>query len=183
MTGQRADEADRPAGQSARGPGTDTGVLLGVDVGEARVGLAASDPVGLLAHPVATLARDHDHGSDLDAIGDEVRSRTAVGVVVGLPRSLSGEEGLAARRARDYAESLQRRLEVPVRLWDERLTTVDAHRNLHRSGVRGRDQRGVVDQAAAVLILQAALDARRAGRPAGVPLRVRKPRTRRSGTT
>ncbi len=160
-----------------------TGVLLGVDVGEARVGLAASDPAGLLAHPVATLRRDHEQGSDLETIAEEVRSRAAVEVVVGLPRSLSGEEGLAARRARDYAGSLQRRLEVPVRLLDERLTTVDAHRNLHRSGVRGRDHRSVVDQAAAVLILQSALDARRAGRPAGVPLRVRKPRTRRSGPT
>ncbi len=180
MSSQDLDGAGVHAGQ---GTGAATGVLIGVDVGEARVGLAASDAVGLLAHPVATLPRDHEHGTDLAAIDDEVRSRAAVGVVVGLPRSLSGEEGLAARRARDYAQALQRRLEVPVRLWDERLTTVDAHRNLHRSGVRSRDQRGVVDQAAAVLILQAVLDARRAGRPAGIPLRARKPRTRRSGPT
>jgi putative holliday junction resolvase len=168
------------------GPGGDaagSGVLLGVDVGEARVGLAASDPVGLLAHPVATLPRDHEGGADLDEIAAEVLSRGAVAVVVGLPRSLSGAEGLAAQRARHYADSLQRRVEVPVRLWDERLTTVDAHRNLRRSGVRGRDQRSVVDQAAAVLILQAALDARNAGRPVGVPLRARKPRARRSGPT
>lgn len=183
MNGADPAGPDRAVGPPAAAPVTQTGVLLGVDVGQVRVGLAASDPVGLLAHPVATLARDHEAGTDLDAIGDEVRSRGAVGVVVGLPRSLSGEEGLAAQRARDYADSLQRRLEVPVRLLDERLTTVDAHRNLHRSGVRSRDQRGVVDQAAAVLILQAALDARRAGRPAGVPLRVRKPRARRAGTT
>lgn len=179
MSGQDPDGL----GEAARGPRAETGVLLGVDVGEARVGLAASDRAGMLAHPVGTLGRDHERGADLAAIAEEVRSRAAVGVVVGLPRSLSGEEGLAARRARDYAESLQRRLEVPVRLWDERLTTVDAHRNLHRSGVRSRDQRGVVDQAAAVLILQAVLDARRAGRPAGVPLRARKPRARRSGPT
>ena len=159
----------------------DGGVLLGVDVGEARVGLAASDPVGLLAHPVATLRRDAEGLTDLEMIAAEVADRRAVGVVVGLPRSLSGDEGLAARRARDYAGALQRRLEVPVRLLDERLTTVDAHRNLHRSGVRGRDHRGVVDQAAAVLILQSALDARRAGRPPGEPLKARKPRTRRSG--
>ncbi len=158
-------------------------MLVGVDVGEVRVGVAASDPQGVLAHPVATLARDQDGGADLSTLVDLVAERGAVGVVVGLPRSLSGEEGLAARRARDYAGSLQRRLDVPVRLWDERLTTVDAHRNLHRSGVRGRDQRAVVDQVAAVLILQAALDARRAGRPAGTPLRARKPRTRRSGQT
>lgn len=169
-----------PPGGASAGP---AGVLVGVDVGEVRVGVAASDPHGVLAHPVATLARDQDGGADLTALVDLVAERGAVGVVVGLPRSLSGEEGLAARRARDYAGSLQRRLDVPVRLWDERLTTVDAHRNLHRSGVRGRDQRAVVDQVAAVLILQAALDARRAGRPAGTPLRARKPRTRRSGQT
>nr|WP_228255298.1 Holliday junction resolvase RuvX [Ornithinimicrobium avium] len=158
-------------------------MLLGVDVGEVRVGVAACDPDGMLAHPVATLARDQEGEEELSSLAELVRERDAVAVVVGLPRSLSGEEGLAARRARDYADSLQRRLDVPVRLWDERLTTVDAHRNLHRSGVRGRDQRAVVDQVAAVLILQAALDARRAGRPAGTPLRARKPRTRRSGQT
>lgn len=155
------------------------GVLLGIDVGESRVGLAASDPEGILAHPVATLARDHEGLSDLATIAAEASERRAAAIVVGLPRSLSGEEGLAAERARDYAGALQRCVEVPVRLWDERLTTVDAHRNLRRSGVRGRDQRSVVDQAAAVLILQAALDARRAGRPPGAPLKSRKPRTRR----
>lgn len=158
------------------------GALLGVDVGQVRVGLAASDPGGLLATPVATLRRDEEHGTDLLRVAEEVRERAAVGVVVGLPRSLSGEEGLAAERARLYARALQRHLEVPVRLWDERLTTVDAHRALRSSGVPGRQQRGVVDQAAAVLILQAALDARRAGRPAGVPLKARKPRTPRFGT-
>lgn len=157
------------------------GVLLGIDVGEARVGVAASDPEGLLAHPVATLRRDHEGETDLDQIVSTVLERSAVAVVVGLPRSLDGSEGLAAQRARRYAMSLQRRLDVPVRLWDERLTTVDAHRALRSSGVRGREQRGVVDQAAAVLILQAALDARRSGQPVGAPLRARKPRTRRSG--
>lgn len=155
-------------------------MLLGVDVGEVRVGLAASDPGGVLAHPVATLARDDAAGTDLDRIASEVRERQAVGVVVGLPRSLSGEEGVAARRARRYARTLQRRLEVPVRLWDERLTTVDAHRSLRDSGVRGRDQRGIVDQAAAALILQGALEARSAGRRPGEPLKARRPRTARS---
>lgn len=162
-----------------RSPG-DGGVLLGVDVGEVRVGLAASDPVGLLAHPVATLARDEEGLGDLDQIAAAALERAAVAVVVGLPRSLSGEEGVAAQRARRYAMALQRRLTIPVRLWDERLTTVDAHRALHASGVKGRDQRGVVDQAAAVLILQAALDSRRAGGPVGAPLKNRtKARTPR----
>lgn len=160
--------------------GDEGGVLLGVDVGEVRVGLAASDPGGVLALPVATLARDDLDGTDLDRIVREVVERGAVGVVVGLPRSLSGEEGVAARRARRYARTLQRRLEVPVRLWDERLTTVDAHRSLRDSGVRGRDQRGIVDQAAAALILQGALEARSAGRRPGEPLKARRPRTARS---
>ena len=149
-------------------------MLLGVDVGAARVGLAASDPDGSLAFPVETLRRDVEAESDLDRIVDEARERGAVGVVVGLPRSLSGGEGVAAEHARGYALRLQRRLEVPVRLWDERLSTVDAHRALRDSGVRGRDQRGVVDQAAAVIILQAALDARRAGRSPGMALKERK---------
>lgn len=166
-----------PSGQPA---GVAEGVLLGVDVGEARVGLAASDPVGLLAHPVTTLRRDHEGEQDVVDIAHEATRRGAVGVVVGLPRSLRGEEGLAAQRARRYAERLQRCLEVPVRLWDERLSTVEAHRALRSSGVPGRAQRGVVDQAAAVFILQAALDARRAGRPPGLPLKARKPRARRS---
>jgi putative Holliday junction resolvase len=162
-------------------PAARRGALLGVDVGQVRVGLAVSDPDGLIASPVATLARDEDAGTDLDRIATVARERDVVLVVVGLPLSLSGQEGLAAERARRYAGALQRRLEVPVRLWDERLTTVDAHRALRSSGVPGRQQRGVVDQAAAVLILQAALDARRAGRPAGVPLTARKPRTPRPG--
>lgn len=162
------------------GSAAGSGVLLGVDVGDVRVGLAASDPRGVLASPVATLPRDEAGGADLERIAREARERGAVCVVVGLPRSLSGREGAAARRARLYAVALQRRLEVPVRLWDERLTTVDAHRSLRESGVRGRDQRGIVDQAAATLILQGALEARNAGRPPGEPLKARKPRTARS---
>lgn len=157
-----------------------SGILIGVDVGAVRVGVAVTDAAGLLAHPVATLRRDAEGETDMEQIAQEATARGAGAVVVGLPRSLSGEEGLAARRARGYAEALQRHLEAPVRLWDERLSTVDAHRALYDSGLRSREHRDVVDQAAAVLILQGALDARRAGRPAGVPLRTRKPRTRRS---
>ncbi len=159
------------------------GVRLGVDVGEVRVGLATSDPAGVLALPVATLARDVAGGADLERIVREVVDREVVAVVVGLPRSLSGEEGMAAQRARGYAKDLHGRLSgVPVRLWDERLTTVDAHRTLRDSGVSGRRQRQSVDQAAAVLILQSALDAERAtGRPAGQSVGGRKPRATRSG--
>ena len=158
------------------------GIRVGVDVGEVRVGVAASDPSGIFAAPVETLPRDLDAGADLEAVVALVAERDAVEVVVGLPRLLSGEEGEAARRARGYASALAQRMpSVPVRLVDERLTTVAAHRKLRDSGVPGRRQRAVVDQAAAVLILQSALDAESAsGAPPGelVPAH-RKPRRKK----
>ncbi|HEY7718261.1 MAG TPA: Holliday junction resolvase RuvX [Pedococcus sp.] len=163
-----------------------TGVRLGVDVGSVRVGVAASDPSGLLATPVRTVARDPgEQRADLEEVAGLVAETEAAGVYVGLPRSLSGEEGPAAALARQYARRLAVRVApVWVRLVDERLTTVDAHRALRDSGVQGRRQRAVVDQAAAVLILQAALDAERStGRPPGEQVRPdgRKPRTKDRG--
>jgi putative holliday junction resolvase len=135
------------------------GIRLGVDVGTVRVGLAASDPEGILATPVATIERDLESGADRDVIAAAVLEREVLEVVVGLPRSLSGDEGPAAHGARSYAAALAARISpTPVRLIDERLTTIDAHRTLRDSGVPGRAQRAVVDQAAAVLILQTALD-------------------------
>jgi putative Holliday junction resolvase len=152
-------------------------VRVGVDVGSVRVGVACSDPQAVLATPLRTVGPD-----DLDAVADLVAELGAVEAVVGLPLTLGGEEGAAAQTARAYARRLAARIApVPVRLLDERLTTVDAHRNLRESGVAGRRQRVVVDQAAAVLILQAALDAERsAGRPPGELVRSdgRKPRTK-----
>jgi putative Holliday junction resolvase len=148
------------------------GVRLGVDVGEARVGLAVCDRDGLVASPVETLRRDVSHGSDLARIAAEVTERDVIEVVVGLPRSLSGREGAAARAARDYARQIARQVSpVPVRLVDERLSTVSAHRALHEAGLKGRKHRGVVDQVAAVMVLQTALDAERAsGRSPGSPV-------------
>ena len=145
------------------------GVRLGVDVGSVRVGLAVCDPEGLIASPVATLPRDERTQADLVRIAEEVTGRGVVEVVVGLPRSLDGSEGAAAEAARGYAVRLAGRVApVPVRLVDERLSTVGAHRALHDAGVRGRKHRRVVDQVAAVLILQTALDAERAsGHPPG----------------
>lgn len=145
------------------------GVRLGVDVGSVRVGLAACDPDGLVASPVATLRRDRTGGSDLTSIAAQVTERGAIEVVVGWPRSLSGAQGPAAVLAHAYAVRVARSVApVPVRLVDERLSTVGAHRALHDSGVKGRRHRSVVDQAAAVLVLQTALDAERAsGRPPG----------------
>lgn len=159
------------------------GVRIGVDVGSVRVGVAASDPSGLLASPVATLPRDGGDGpEDPSALVAIVVEREALEVIVGLPRSLDGGEGPAAASVRDYALRVAAGVDpVPVRLVDERLTTVDAHRALRDSGVGGRAQRAVVDQAAAVLILQTALDAERAsGRPPGelIGAKRRKPRTK-----
>jgi putative Holliday junction resolvase len=134
-------------------------VRIGVDVGSVRVGVALSDPDGILATPVATLARDVKGGADLDALAALVAEHGAVEVVVGHPRHLSGAAGTAAREAEAYAEALRGRVGVPVRLVDERLTTVTATRTLAGRGVRGKAQRAVVDQAAAVAILQSALDA------------------------
>jgi putative Holliday junction resolvase len=132
---------------------------------------------------VRTVPRDPDGGdADVAEIAALVEELGALEAVVGLPRTLAGEEGAAARAARTYAGRLAERIApVPVRLVDERLTTVDAHRSLRESGVDGRRQRAVVDQAAAVLILQAALDAERgSGRPPGELVRTggRKPRTK-----
>lgn len=151
------------------------GVRLGVDVGAVRVGLASSDPDGLIATPVRTLARDAA-GADLRAIAGEAAERAALEVLVGLPRSLSGQEGAAAVLARQYATALAGLVSVPVLMVDERLSTVAATRSLRESGVPGRKQRSKVDQAAAVVLLQTALDTERAsGRPPGTPVEVISP--------
>ncbi|HEU0089917.1 MAG TPA: Holliday junction resolvase RuvX [Pseudonocardiaceae bacterium] len=142
---------------------TDTGRRLGVDVGAVRVGVAISDPSGVLATPLITLQRDRRGESDLDALAALVVEHEVVEVVVGLPRTLAGQHGPAARAAQDYARALADRISdtVPVRLTDERFTTVSAVRMLAGRGLRGRKQRAVVDQAAAVEILQGWLEARR----------------------
>ena len=141
-----------------------SGVRLGVDVGSVRVGVAVSDPAGVLATPLVTLRRDAAGDSDITRLVELVAEYGAVEIVVGLPRSLSGREGPAAQTARRYAATLaDRAAPVPVQLVDERLTTVMASRTLTSQGVRGKRQRAVVDQAAAVLILQNWLDSRRSG--------------------
>jgi putative Holliday junction resolvase len=148
------------------------GVRIGVDVGSVRVGVAASDPAGVLATPVTTLRRDVRRGSDLQALAGLVAEREAVEVLVGLPRTMSGRAGAAVDAARSYAVAVARRVApVPVRLVDERLSTVSASRALRESGVRGQAARAVVDAAAAVVLLQTGLDEERStGRPPGEPL-------------
>ncbi len=147
------------------------GVRLGIDVGDVRVGVARCDPDGVLASPVTTLRRDpdttSDRPSDMVAIATLVAEYDAIELIVGLPVALSGREGLAATAVRTYATRLAEIVApVPVRLADERMSTVVASRRLSERGVRGRRHRAVVDQAAAVEILQGWLDAQRRVRDA-----------------
>ena len=136
------------------------GTRLGLDPGDARIGVARSDPTGFLATPVETVRRGRGDVSRLRKIAAEVE---AVEVVVGLPKSLSGGEGPSAVKVREFALTLARQIDpVPVRLCDERLTTVSAESMLRDRGRKGQDRRSVVDMAAAVLILQNALDTERA---------------------
>lgn len=136
------------------------GTWLAVDVGSVRVGVARSDPGGVLAVPVATLARDAHGNRDIADIAALVIEYAAVGVVVGLPRTLRGQEGTAAAAARAYGAALAAAIApVPVEYLDERLTTVTAARKLATGGLRGgRAKRAVIDQAAAVELLQHWLD-------------------------
>jgi putative Holliday junction resolvase len=130
-----------------------------VDVGSVRVGVALSDPAPMLASPLVTLVRDERDDTDLEQLAHLVTEHEVVEVIVGLPRTLADRQGPAATIAIEYAERVATRVApVPVRLADERLTTVTASRMLSQRGVKGRKQRAVIDQAAAVEILQAWLD-------------------------
>ena len=159
--------------------------ILGVDLGARRIGLAVSDPSGTLASPLAVHTRGPDHAGDHDTIVAVATAEGVARIVVGLPRSLSGNEGPAARAARAEAEELRSRTQLPVELHDERLTTVSATRRLRESR-RGRAKRDPVDAAAAAEMLQSYLDAasargpatdsRRPGRAADDPASARRPR-------
>jgi putative Holliday junction resolvase len=138
-----------------------TGRVMGIDVGTVRVGLALSDPTGTLASPLETLKRAKD-GSDLDRLVSLVMEHEVTEVVVGEPVHLSGASGASAEDAGAYAQALADRIpDVPVQLIDERLSTVTAASHLREGGIDSRKQRSVIDQAAAVVILQTFLDGRR----------------------
>ncbi len=143
-----------------------SGVRLGVDVGSVRVGVARSDPGGVLASPLEIIATGR---TDIDRVAELVTGHDALEVIVGLPTPLAGREGPAAAAARQVASALAARIApVPVRLFDERFTTTTAHAVLRQSGKDSRARRQIVDQAAAAVLLQAALDAERAtGQPPG----------------
>lgn len=137
--------------------------VLGVDLGSRRIGVAVSDPGGVLASPVTVLTRRGDRGADHRAIADLVREWAAERVVVGLPLSLDGSMGPAARAADEEARALAGVVDVPVDVVDERLTTVTADRALREAAPRrgARARRAVVDAAAAAVLLQSWLDGRR----------------------
>ena len=144
------------------------GRRLAVDVGQARIGVASCDPEGLLATPVETVP-GRDVAAAQRRLAELVAEYEPVEVVVGLPRSLNGGEGPAAARVRAFAQETARRIApVPVRLVDERLSTVGAARAMRDSGVSAKKGRSRIDQAAAVVILQTALDSERStGHPPG----------------
>jgi len=147
---------DRPG---ADDPGR--GRRLGIDVGTVRIGVSVSDPDAILATPVETVRRDRGAGH-LRRLTALVRDLEVVEVVVGLPRTLADRSGSSAKDAVGVAEAIAGLISpVPVRLADERLTTVSAARSLREAGVRAKDQRGLIDQVAAVAILQGWLDQRR----------------------
>jgi putative Holliday junction resolvase len=145
-------------------PGSDDpgrGRRLGIDVGTVRIGVAGCDPDGILATPVETVRRERD-GRHLRRLVKLVAEHEVVEVVVGLPRTLADRAGTSARDAVELADTLAAKIApIPVRLVDERLTTVSAQRALRDAGVRAKNQRTMVDQVAAVGILQTWLDQRR----------------------
>ena len=128
---------------------------MAVDLGTARTGIAVSDELGMLAQPWKTLPGG---AASLEAVVAAVGEIRPGHILVGLPRNMNGTFGPAAENARAFAENLRARVACPVDLWDERLTTVAAQRALRESGRKARDQRGVVDQVAAQILLQSWLD-------------------------
>lgn len=129
--------------------------ILGVDFGRARIGLAISDDLRLLAHPLETIPANREAPQRIARI---VIERSIAAVVVGIPKHMSGEVGQAAKEALDFAAKLRALLPCPIETWDERLTTIAANRALSAAGKKNRQTRKVIDQVAAQMILQGYLD-------------------------
>ncbi|MEI8234952.1 MAG: Holliday junction resolvase RuvX [Verrucomicrobiota bacterium] len=131
--------------------------LLGIDVGEARIGLALSDELGMLAHPLETVKTKE--GNPIRHVAEVIAREKIALAVIGLPRNMNGTYGPAAEKAREFAAKLQKLApSCALKFWDERLTTVAAQKQLHEAGRNVKNSRAVIDQAAAVLILQGYLD-------------------------
>ena len=140
---------------------------LGIDLGSKRIGIAVSDLTGTVASPLVVVPRSKSRRHDLDTLARLVREEEAEIVVVGLPLTMAGEHGPAARAATAEAERLATVVDVPVVLHDERLTTVTADRAMMEADLRAPERRKIVDKIAAAIMLQSWLDARRAGEARG----------------
>jgi len=141
------------------------GVRLGIDVGRARVGVARCDPDGMLAVPVETVPRSE---TSLARLAELAKEYDPLEFLVGLPVNMQGNDTPSTTDAREFAAALQQLTAVPVRLVDERLSTVSAHAALRGSGRTQRNSRSIVDQVAAVVLLQHAIDTEKStGSPAG----------------
>lgn len=140
--------------------------VLGLDIGERRIGVAVSDPDGRVATPLKVLDA-RDLARDIKLLLRLVQDYEVESLVAGLPLTLSGEEGPQATVVRARAEELARALRLPLEFWDERLSTTEAARAMSASGVSARDSKAAVDMVAASLILQGFLDSRRASGPDG----------------
>ena len=134
--------------------------VLALDFGERRIGVALSDPTGMLASPLTTLTRGRD-GSDVGEVLRLAAENDVGEIVVGMPMSLSGRRGPQADRVTRFADALRRAADIPVLSADERYSTVQAERALRESGVEPSRERGRVDAAAAAVVLQSYLDAKR----------------------
>ncbi|WP_025274829.1 Holliday junction resolvase RuvX [Haloglycomyces albus] len=165
-----SDECDTgPAAPSSEG--FRRGRRLGIDLGKVRIGVALCDPDGILATPLTTIRRDRKadrkpgvtvYGQDIAEIGRLIVEHDVVEIILGRPVTLSGEDGLAVKHTRRWAEKLTNHVHpTPVVMTDERLTTALASRSLHAAGMDSRKQRSVIDQVAAVEILQSWLDRQR----------------------
>lgn len=130
--------------------------ILGIDPGDARMGLALSDELGMLAHPFETV--DMRKGDPVARVVEIVAEKGVTTIVVGVARNMDGSFGPAAEKCRALIAQLREKVTCPVIAWDERLTTVSAQRNLRDSGRKAKDQKGIIDQAAAQIILQGWLD-------------------------
>jgi putative Holliday junction resolvase len=153
-------DADRDACGAGFAPAGGQSRIMGLDVGEARIGVALSDPLGLTAQPLLVLERECEE-TDLHRLRELVEAHGVGAAVVGMPISLRGTEGPAQERMREFVRALADALPVPVVTWDERLSTVEAQRRMRAGGESQRSQRGVVDKVAAGIILQSYLDAHR----------------------
>jgi RNAse H-fold protein YqgF len=131
--------------------------FLGLDPGDARIGVAISDDLGLLAHPLETI--DVRKSDPVARVAELAAEKSVAAIVVGVPRNMDGSFGPAAEKSRAFIEALKSRVSCRVVPWDERLTTVAAQRALHGAGRKAKEHRKVIDQAAAQILLQSWLDA------------------------